>query len=409
MIRALARSLAAAALALLPGLSPAGSPAEPDPADWPAVLEEARGQTVYWNAWGGDPRVNGFIAWAGEQAEARFGVRVEHVKLSDTGEAVSRVLAEKAAGKAEGGSVDLIWINGENFAAMKDAGLLFGPWAEALPNWRYVDVAGKPTVVSDFTVPTEGLEAPWGMAQIVFYHDTAVLAEPPRSMEALLAWARANPGRFAYPEPPDFLGTTFLKQALYGLVEDPAIFLAPVSEAEYPKVAKPLWAFLDALTPHLWRKGAAYPQNGAALRQLMADGEIDIAFSFNPAEASAAIANYELPETVRSYVLEGGTIGNASFVAIPFNASAKAGALVLADFLMSPEAQAKKQDPNVWGSFTVLDLAALPAEERARFEALELGIATLSPEALGASLPEPHPSWMVRIEQDWAERYGLGQ
>ncbi|MEO1468085.1 MAG: ABC transporter substrate-binding protein [Pseudomonadota bacterium] len=397
-----------AALALAVGLAMPAA-AEPDPADWSAVEAEARGQTVYWHAWGGDPRINRHIAWIAETVEARHGVAVEHVKLADTAEAVSRVLAEKTAGTDAGGAVDLIWINGENFAAMKAAGLLFGPWAEALPNWALVDVEGKPTTVSDFTVPTDGLEAPWGMAQVVFYHDTAVTPAPPRSIAALADWAAANPGRFAYPEPPDFTGTTFLKQALYALVEDPALLAAPVDEASYPAATAPLWAYLDRLTPHLWRGGEAYPQNGAQLRQLMADGEIDIAFSFNPSEASSAIANFELPDTVRSFVLEGGTIGNTNFVAIPYNATAKAGAMVVANFLMSPEAQAEKQDPEVWGSSTVLDLDALSPDDRARFDALDLGIATLSPTEMGPALPEPHPSWMVRVEQDWAERYGLGQ
>jgi putative thiamine transport system substrate-binding protein len=142
---------------------------------------------------------------------------------------------------------------------------------------------------------------------------------------------------------------------------------------------------------------------------MMADGEIDIAFSFNQAEASSAIASGELPETVRSFVLEGGTIGNANFVAIPYNAAAKAGAMVLANFLLSPEAQAHAQDPAVLGNFTVLDLEALAPEDRARFDAIDFGVATLSPEALGVALPEPHPSWMDRLALDWAERYGLGQ
>ncbi|MEL6575559.1 MAG: ABC transporter substrate-binding protein [Pseudomonadota bacterium] len=381
----------------------------PKPADWPSVLAEAQGQTVYWHAWGGDQRINAFIDWAGDEAEARYGVEVVHVKLSDTAEAVSRVLAEKAAGTLTGGAVDLIWINGENFAAMKENDLLFGPWAEDVPNWQFVDVAGKPTVVNDFTVPTDGLEAPWGMAQIVFYHDTAITPEPPRSLAALLDWAKANPGRFAYPEPPNFLGTTFLKQALYGLLDDTSILAAPVDEAAYADTVAPLWAYLDALTPHLWREGRAYPQNGARLRQLLADGEIEIAFSFNPGEASSAIANFELLESVRTYILERGTIGNTSFVAIPFNANAAAGAMVLANFLMSPEAQARKQDPAHWGNGTVLDVAALPAEDQERFAAIDLGPATLPPEELVPVLPEPHPSWMVRIERDWAERYGVGQ
>ncbi|MEM6946350.1 MAG: ABC transporter substrate-binding protein, partial [Pseudomonadota bacterium] len=130
---------------------------------------------------------------------------------------------------------------------------------------------------------------------------------------------------------------------------------------------------------------------------------------FYPGEPSAAIANQELPDTVRSYIFEDGTIGNTSFVAIPFNATAHAGAMVLANFLMSPEAQARKQDPVYWGNGTVLAIDALPEEERARFAAIDLGVATPPPEELVPVLPEPHPSWMTRIEQDWTERYGVGQ
>jgi putative thiamine transport system substrate-binding protein len=404
-MRSLRASLITVAFALLAG----SAAAEPDPADWPAVETEARGQTVYFHAWGGDPRRNDFIAWAGAEVAARFGVEVVHVKLSDTAEAVARVVAEKAAGRETGGAVDLVWINGPNFAAMKAQDLLFGPWAEAVPNWAYVDVEGKPGVRSDFTVPTDGLEAPWGMAQVVFYHDTARLPDPPRSMAALAVWAEANPGRFAYPQPPDFLGATFLKQAAIALIDDPAALQAPVGTVDYAALSAPLWDWLDGLTPHLWRQGRAYPANGTQLKTMLADGEIEIAFSFNQAEASAAIANGELPATVRSYVLDGGTIGNANFVAIPFNATAKAGAMVLANFLLSPEAQIRAQDPAVLGNFTVLDPARLPAADRDRLAALDLGPATLSPEALGTALPEPHPSWMEQLSRDWVQRYGVGQ
>ncbi|MCT8329325.1 ABC transporter substrate-binding protein [Albidovulum sediminis] len=404
MIRTLAGGVA-----VLATLAVSAAAQAADPADWSAVLDEARGQTVYWNAWGGSNTVNDYIAWVGQEVQDRYGVTVEHVKLSDTAEAVSRVVAERAAGKDAGGAVDLIWINGENFAAMKEQGLLFGPWAEQVPNWQFVDPAENAAVTADFTIPTDGLEAPWGMAQIVFYHDTARVAEPPRSMPALLEWASANPGRFAFPQPPDFVGSTFLKQALLELAPDPAVLGRPVDEAAYAAATAPLWTFLDALTPNLWRGGQAYPQNGPRLLQLMADGEIDIALSFDPNEASNAIANGELQDSVRTYVLDGGTIGNASFVAIPYNANAAAGAMVVADFLMSPEAQARKQDPAVWGSGTILSMARLSAEDRALFDGIELGVATLSPAELGASLPEPHPSWMVRLEQDWIARFGVSE
>ncbi|QPH52910.1 ABC transporter substrate-binding protein [Pontivivens ytuae] len=386
---------------------PLAAAAQTDPADWEAVTTAAEGQTVYWHAWGGSTTTNAFIEWVGERVWEEYGVTLEHVKIASTADAVSRVLAEKTAGRDEGGAVDLIWINGANFAAMKDADLLFGPFAEQLPNWQYVDVEGK-SVQEDFTVPTEGLEAPWAMAQVVFMHDTADLAEPLADMEALAAWAVENPGRFTFPQPPDFLGSTFLKQALVDLADDPALY-APVEGADYEAVTAPLWAFLEELTPNLWREGRAYPQTGPRQLQLIADDEIDLAISFSPGEASTAIANFQLPDTVRTFVLEGGTIGNASFVAIPYNANAAEGAMVVANFLMSPEAQARGLDPQHLGYGTVLDMDALSAEDRALFDAIDLGIATLTPAELGTALPEPHPSWMTRIEADWVERYGVAQ
>ena len=83
--------------------------------------------------------------------------------------------------------------------------------------------------------------------------------------------------------------------------------------------------------------------------------------------------------------------------------------MVVANFLMSPEAQARAQDPNVLGYGTVLDMSKLSQTERAAFDALELGIATLSPAELGQALPEPHPSWMTRISEDWMARFGVAQ
>ena len=377
--------------------------------DWDTVLAEARGQTVYWHAWGGDPKINAFIDWVGDQALDRHGVRLEQVKLADTTDAVARVLAEKQAGRTTGGAVDLIWINGENFAAMKAQGVLSAPFAESLPNWRLVDVVGKPAVITDFTEPTEGLESPWAMARLVFEHDSARLPDPPRTLAGLLDWIKANPGRFTYPPPPDYLGTTFLKQVLHGLTPDPSVLQEPVDPASYEAVTAPLWAWLDEAAPNLWREGRAFPRNEPAMAQLLADGEVAISFAFNPGRASAAIAAGELPATVRTFVLDGGTIGNASFVAIPFNAAHEAGAKVIANLLLDPTVQARAQDPAVLGFQTVLDLGALSPEDRARFDALDLGPATLPPADLGPTLLEPHASWMERIAEDWVRRYGSAE
>ncbi len=402
MLRHIAPITLVAALSLpLPAL------ADPDPADWGAVLSEARGQTVFWNAWGGDPRINAFIEQVGDMLEDRHGVRLTHVRLADTADAVTRVVAERSAGRDSGGAVDVIWINGANFVSMKDNDLLFGPFAEALPNWRYVDTEANPAVLTDFTVPVDGLGAPWAMFRMVFEYDSAAVSEPPRSLDALRNWIAANPGRFTYPQPPDFLGTSFLKQAMWGLVDDPAVLMGPTDAVDYDAVTAPLWAYLDEITPNLWRQGRAYPANEPALGQLLADGEIDIGFAFNPGRASAAIADGELPGTIRTFVFEQGTLGNSSYLSIPYNAANKAGALVLANLILDPEVQALAQDPDVLGFQTVLGMHLLDNEDRARFEALELGIATLPPQDMGIALDEPHPSWMTQLAEDWVTRYGI--
>ena len=375
--------------------------------DWAAILAAARGQNVYFHAWGGDPKINDFVGWLGQTALDRHGVTLTHVKLAATSDAVARVLAEQGAGQTTGGAVDLIWINGENFAAMKAQGLLYGPFAEGLPNWPLVDTRGKPATTNDFTLPTMGYESPWAMAQLVFEYDSARLANPPRDITALQIWAAANPGRFTYPQPPDYLGLTFLKQLLYGLLPEPAILQAPAGGA-YDGAIPVLWTYLDRLHPNLWRQARAFPASEPALGQLLADGETDLSFAFNPGRASAEIAAGTLSPSVRTFVLDGGTIGNASFVAIPFNGQT-AGAQVIANLILDPAVQARAQDPATLGFQTVLNLAALTPADQARFAAIELGPATLSPAELGPTLLEPHASWMTRIAGDWVKRYGTAR
>jgi len=391
-----------AILTILAALAIAAAPVHADPApdvtDWASVEDAARGQSVDWYAWGGESHINDYIAWVGDEVAARHGVTVRHVKLTDTAQAVSRVLAETVAGREDGGAVDLIWINGENFVAMKENGLLLGgEWAEKLPNWPLVDLGRYgDAILTDFGVAVEGQQSPWGRAQLVYMYD-AERTEPPRSLDALLAFAAAHPGRFTYPQPPNFIGTSFLKQILLDTVPDPAVLRAPAGDDADALVRAHLLPVLERLHPNLWRSAAAFPQSVAELRRLFADGEIALALTYNPSDAAAAVANGQLPPTVTIGAFEGGTLGNVHFVGVPKNAGDKAGALVVANFLLSPQAQARKADIAVWGDPSVLDIAALPAAEQAAF--------TGTPQVDAPTLAEPHASWTPVIERVWDEAF----
>ena len=379
------------------------APLQAQTSAWQAIEKKARGQTVYFNAWAGSQNINAYLQWAGAEVQKRFGVTLSHVKITDTAEVVKRVRIEKAAGKVSEGSVDLVWINGENFLSMKREKLLFGPFAESLPNFAFVDVLGKPTTRLDFSEPVDGLEAPWGMAQLTFYADAKRVPKPPQSMAELLAFAKAHPGRTTYPRVPDFMGATFLKQALLEVNTDRGALYQAVTPEALAKAAAPLWTFLDALHPHLWRAGKQFPNNAGALRQMMVDAELLLGFTFNPNEAANEIAAKRMAASVSSYQFSKGTIGNTHFLAIPFNATAKEGAQVVANFLLSAEAQARKADINQWGDPTVLAMGKLPVADQALFtSARQIG----QVEKFMPTLPEPHGSWTGALEREWIKRYG---
>ena len=383
---------------------------------WQQIEAQGKNQDVYFYAWGGDPQINAYLQWAAKQVDDKYDINLVHVKLSDTSEAVSRVLAEKSANNNDQGSVDLVWINGANFATMSENSLLLKQWANKLPNFSLTDPNNNPTVNYDFGVPTEGMEAPWGQASLTFYYDSLSVNTPPTTLDELSTWTAQNPGRFSYPKPPDFLGMSFLKYALVMLHEQhnaetgqntKAQLNLPATEQNTALVLDPLWAFLDDFHPTLWRDGEQFLQTGAQMRRLVDDTELSLAFTFSAPEVPAAVQRFDLPKSIRSYAMSDGSLSNTHFVAILYNTSHPQAAQLVANFLMSPEAQAHKQTPAVWGDKTVLVQSTLSPEQQALFDSKQTHPSALPFDSITRTVSEPHPSWVDAIMQGWQMRYGV--
>ncbi|MDX2374833.1 ABC transporter substrate-binding protein [Psychrobacter sp. PP-21] len=383
---------------------------------WQQIEAQGKNQDVYFYAWGGDPQINAYLQWAAKQVDDKYNINLVHVKLSDTSEAVSRVLAEKSANNNDQGSVDLVWINGANFATMSENSLLLKQWANKLPNFSLTDPNNNPTVNYDFGVPTEGMEAPWGQASLTFYYDSLSVNTPPTTLDELSTWTAQNPGRFSYPKPPDFLGMSFLKYALVMLHEQhdaetgqntKAQLNLPATEQNIALVLDPLWAFLDDFHPTLWRDGEQFLQTGAQMRRLVDDTELSLAFTFSAPEVPAAVQRYDLPKSIRSYAMSDGSLSNTHFVAIPYNTNHPQAAQLVANFLLSPEAQARKQIPAVWGDKTVLVQSMLSPEQQALFDGKQTHPSALPFDSITRTVSEPHPSWVDAIMQGWQMRYGV--
>lgn len=380
----------------------ANPPPAYDSQTWADIVVEAEGQEVNFYMWGGSDLINSWvIEQVGQAVNEQYGITLNLVPVADSPEYVNKVLGEKEAGRDEDGSVDLVWVNGENFRTMRQGDLLYGDWAQFLPNMIYVN-QDDPSVANDFGLPVDGYESPYGKAQFVMIYDSAKVPEPPKTIDELLTWIKANPGKFTYPAPPDFTGSAFVRHICYAAADGYENLLGEFDQATFDEYIPACYEILNDIESSLWRQGQTYPEDHNRHQDLFANGEVYFDMAYNPAEAASLVANGRYPETTRTFVFDEGTIANTHYVAIPYNSAHKAAAMVVANYLLSPEAQLSKALPENWGDLPVLDPALMPAELQAAFNAIPRDAATLSTEELAAHrLPELQASWLTAIEQGW--------
>ena len=397
----------AAGLLLAACAAPSSAPVETAPSSWDSVLAAAKGETVNLWMYGGDQQGDNYVDDVLAPAAAKLGVTIHRIPITDTKDALNRMLAEKQAGRSNDGSVDLVWVNGDNFRTGQQAALWACGWVAALPNSKYLDPADA-LLTNDFGVPTNGCEAPWHKAQFTFFYDSAKVTDPPTTMAGLFSWITKHPGKFTYPAPPDFTGSVFVREALYAASGGVANVPLQFSQADYNRLTPALFAKLTSLAPAMWRGGATYPRDSTELDKLYSGGQVDFDMTYGPATLTALVGNGTFPASTKILTLDEGTVGNASFLGMPANAADRAGAEVVANLAMSPAQQVAKADPKVWGQFTVLDLSRLDAADKSAFGALPVSPVVPGYDVLSRHAnPELSSAWVDPIDTGW-QRAVLG-
>lgn len=371
-----------------------------DQMPWASLVQQSQGQSVRMMMWQGDPLINQYMqSYVKPELKKRFGIELL-LSSGQGNQLVQLLLSELEAGKAQS-ALDLVWINGETFYQLRQLDALYGPFLEKLPNIQYIDLE-NPFIGKDFQQPINGYECPWGNVQMCLIYDSTRVQQPPQNRAELLDWAKQHPGRFSIDN--HFTGLTFLKVLLMDIAGGPEVLSGAFEEEKYTKYSAQLWAYLDELRPYLWREGAVFPENVAAMHQLFANGELWFSMSNNDAEVDNKVAQGVFPATARAYVMDIGSIQNSHYLGIPKHSGHKAAALVVCNFLLSPEAQYRKQQPAVWGDGTVLDLERLPAEWQQRFAAIPARVhAPPRKKIQERALPELAPEYMLRLAEDFRQ------
>ncbi|WP_372712883.1 ABC transporter substrate-binding protein [Ilyobacter sp.] len=370
--------------------------------NWEEVTKNSHGTEVNIYMWGGSAEINKFMdIFVANSLKEKNNITLNRVPITDIKDTVNKLIVEKRAGKKDG-SVDIIWINGENFKILKESGVLWGDFVKNLPVKEKIKEA---TMVSDFGESVDGLEAPWGEAQFNFIYHSSKGSVPFTDHETLKEYVKSNPGIFTYPAIPDFTGSAFIRNIVIDILGEEKA--QEMTNVEFEAALEKVWSYLDEIEPYLWRKGKTYPESQGKLDILYSNKEIDVTMSYVINNVTTKIAAGEFSEDSRSFLLERGTLFNNHYLSIPANSKNKAGAVYVVNYLLSEEAQLAKQDPKNWGDSTILDMNRLSQEERMNFELLEQSEAIPTLEERGLKrVRELSPEKLEIIEEGWLEKIG---
>ena len=252
-----------------------------DDATWQQILDEARGTTVTFYGWGGDELRNNWLDTIGaDYMMENYGIKFQNVGMN-IDEILAKLSAEKEANNSKG-SIDMIWINGENFFSAKENGLLYGPFTQRLPNFdKYID-ANDPETINDFCMPIENYEAPYGKAQLVMFNDSAVTPETPASAEEFMEFCKKYEGKVTYPALPDFTGSAFVRNLIYEVCGWEQFQTMEADYATVKAAIEPALEYLRELNPYLWNEGKTFPDSSTTVDAMFADGELVMAMSYGP-------------------------------------------------------------------------------------------------------------------------------
>jgi putative spermidine/putrescine transport system substrate-binding protein len=387
---------------LMSGCAPQSKNETLEDLSWDEIVALASGTKVTFYGWGGDENINRWLdITVANVLKERYNITLERVPMLPN-QYLPKLLSEKQLNAS--GTIDIVWINGENFFNAKNQELLYGPFTSKLPNFNtYIDV-DSPDVNYDFGHPVEGYSAPYGKAQMVFIGNGEIIESLPTNHLALKSLAQQFPGKLTYPDLSDFTGSAFIRNVIYDIVGYEAFIGLEADREKVKTIIQPALDFLVSLKPYLWRQGETYPSTIALLDNMFADGEVIMTMNYTPFHIAKKIEEGSFPSSSKSFLFDKGTIGNTHFLAVPFNAPNKAAALVVINNILSPEVQVTKYDPIVWGDLPVTDPNRLTAAQRQAFDAIKLGEGVIPQDILlQHRVPEMRAELVPIIESLWRE------
>ncbi len=232
-----------------------------------------------------------------------------------------------------------------------------------------------------------------GTTVILAYNsETVPEDEVPTTMDELVEWIKAHPGRFAYNTPgTGGAGDSFVRTSIYNFIDDDSALMS--SDPKWMEQWDEGFAFLKELHPYMYKSGdtVVYPNKNQGALDLLTQGEIDMCPNWADMVLSQRKAG-TVPEKIKITTIEPSFTGSVQGIAVPSYSGNKEGGFAFINYLLSPEAQ----------TISVQDMAAIPlvtegVDLTGAEELMSMDVSNFRTQALGDLVTDLNARWDEEI------------
>lgn len=266
--------------------------------------------------------------------------------------------------------------------------------SEGIPEGLWVKLS--PKLLPNITkVPTDVLEAvdyygmPYRGSSVVIGYNSQFVKTPPKTFDDLIAWIKANPGKFTYCDPnTGGSGSAFVTAAIYRYVQ-PSLYAGKAYDVKEEAAWEQGWKLLRDLQPAMYNNGF-HPNGNVAVLQLLAQQNVWMASVWSDMGLDFYTRG-QLPKTMRFTQIKPPLIGDDARVMLPAGAAHLEGSLTFLNWTLTPEAQ--NMVINMVAGYPGIDWKYMPASVREKFKDVATGFS-----------PYPNPKYYADIKRLWHEK-----
>jgi ABC-type uncharacterized transport system YnjBCD substrate-binding protein len=279
--------------------------------------------------------------------QSKYGIHVDYVRGDSEASAQQLVAAHNAKAKAP---ADAYFLSSGDLKMLRDAGVVANvPLNALLPNGASLD---KSVATVTNGIEHGGTYLPFHRNQTSIVYDTRTVSGDavPTDLDKLLAWAKANPGKFIVTSPAGGgSGSGFVQSIAFAKVTgddckakllDFGMSAADAKAYAAGPCMTPAWNYYkDLLTVSEVTNGNSDTLN------LLANGAGSVGTGWEDMTYDF-LGRGLLPPSIRQEILNEGEVGGGDGMFLPVGADHSAAGLLLLDFLMSKDAQLEKLQLN---------------------------------------------------------------